>query len=208
MASILIADDHSVVRMAVRALVEKAGHTVVSEVAKGLEVISAVKKLKPDLIILDIDLPQMDGFEVLRRLSRDDQKFKVLVFSAMPAERFSTRCSRLGAVAYVSKNGEISDLVSAIQVVLKGYSFFPITASASVRSDDVVMSEADLLQALSVRELVVLKYISRGYRVRNISDELMLSTKTISTYKARLLAKLRLENLADLIDFARRNGIT
>jgi len=206
-ANIIIADDHSVVRMAVRTLLEKAGHTVIKEVARGLDVISSIKKESPDLVILDIDLPQMDGFEVLRRLSKEENKYKVLVFSAMPANRFSSRCSRLGAVAYVSKNGEISDLISAIQVVLMGYSFFPITTSSSVDDNNEVTSESDLIQSLSARELVVLKYISRGYRIRNISDELMLSTKTISTYKARLLSKLKLENVADLIDMARRNGI-
>ena len=78
-ANIIIADDHSVVRMAVRTLLEKAGHTVIKEVTRGLDVISSIKKESPDLVILDIDLPQMDGFEVLRRLSKEENKYKVLV---------------------------------------------------------------------------------------------------------------------------------
>ncbi|MFK7699300.1 response regulator transcription factor [Pseudomonas caspiana] len=207
MATILVADDHSVVRMAVKVLLEKAGHSVIEEISNGIEVVAAIRRRKPDLIILDIDLPNIDGFEVLRRLAKEEDNYKVIVFSAMSAERFSDRCQRLGAVGYVSKVGELSDLITAVQVVVMGYTLFPVIATTSVDKEDSTISEEELIKSLSPRELVVLRHIVRGLRIINISDEMMLSSKTISTYKARLLTKLRVGNVPDLVDLAKRNGI-
>ncbi len=207
MTRILIADDHHVIRMGLRILLEQHGYIVVGEVSSGLDVARACRDLQPDIVILDIDLPGMDGFEVLRRLNTHDFSVKVLIFSAMPTDGYSIRCSRLGAVGYVSKADDINELISAINMVIKGYTMFPIVSSSRVNKIKELESEQDLIDSLSVRELAVLKYLSRGYRVTQISQELQLSDKTISTYKARLLTKLGFDNIADLIDFARNNKI-
>lgn len=207
MAKIIIADDHHVVRMGIKFILSQHGHEVVGEMSSGVEVVTAIQSLKADLIILDIDLPGMDGFEVLRRLSAHKFQAKVLVFSAMPTEGYSIRCSRLGAVGYVSKMEELTGLLNAINMVMKGYTLFPVTNNSRVDRVGELETEHELIGSLSDRELVVLRYLSRGYRVNQISQALKLSDKTVSTYKARLLKKLSFDNIADLINFARFNKI-
>lgn len=203
MARILIADDHAVVRMAVRLLLEKAGHEVVGEAGSGSDALAMTRELLPDLIILDIDLPFLDGFDVLHRISSGERSVKVLIFSGLSAEQCAIRCHRSGAVAYVSKDGELSDLLNAVTVSLAGYTLFPAISNSAIRMG----VEAEAIRALSVREFSVLRYLARGYRIRDIAQELLLSEKTVSTYKGRLVTKLQVENFVQLVELAKRNGV-
>lgn len=203
MARILIADDHAVVRMAVRLLLEKAGHDVVGEAGTGSDAVSMARELLPDLIILDIDLPQLDGFDVLQRLCSGERAFRVLIFSGLGAEQCAIRCHRGGAVGYVSKDGDLSELLNAVTISLAGYTLFPAVSNAAMGMG----SESEAIRALSERELSVLRYLARGYRIRDIAQEFLLSEKTISTYKGRLIAKLQVENFVELVELAKRNGV-
>lgn len=207
MAKILIADDHAVVRMAVRLLIEKAGHEVVGEAESGLDVIGLVRKLSPDLVVLDIDMPSLDGFAVLQRLCGAEGLCKVIVFSALQADRYAIRSSRAGASGYVCKNGDLSGLLGAVQVVLAGYTLFPATDFSSVDSTSRLASEEELVATLSDRELAVLRNLARGHRIKDIAQELMLSEKTASSYKARLIIKLQVGNFIELVELVKRNGL-
>ena len=207
MARLLIADDHAVVRMAVRLLLEKAGHEVVGEADSGVDVIALVRELVPDLVILDIDLPQLDGFAVLQRLCGGGERSKVVVFSGLQADRYAIRCSRAGASGFVCKDSDLTELLSAVQIVLAGYTLFPTTDFSSVDSSSRLASEETLVKALSDRELTVLRNLARGHRVKDIARELMLSEKTASTYKARLIVKLQVGNFVELVELAKRNGL-
>ncbi|WP_143496835.1 response regulator transcription factor [Pseudomonas sp. Irchel s3a18] len=207
MSKILIADDHSVVRMAVSILLKKAGHQIVGEAGSGLDVVALVRRLEPDLLILDIDMPKLDGFSVLQRLSAGGGGVKTVVFSGLDTERYAIRCSRAGAHAFVSKNSNLDELLSAVKIVLTGYVLFPSTEFSSVGSSSGMASEEQLLKMLSDREIAVLRHLSRGYRIKEIAQLLMISEKTISTYKARLIEKLKVKNFLELVDLVKRNHL-
>ncbi|WXL26814.1 response regulator transcription factor [Ectopseudomonas mendocina] len=209
MARILIADDHTVVRMAVRMILENAGHEVVGEASCGVDVVALARNLKPQLIILDIDLPQIDGITVLQRLCSGDNNFKVLVFSGMGADQYSVRCAREGAAGFISKSGDMEGLLTAVSIVLSGYTIFPTNHLPNLNSNTTnnFDNETEAIKQLSTRELTVLRYLARGQRIRDIAKTLLLSEKTISTYKTRLITKLQVDNLAELIDIAKRNSI-
>lgn len=207
MARILIADDHAVVRMAVRLLLETAGHEIVGETGSGIDVIALVRELTPDLIILDIDLPQLDGLAVLQRLCSEGAGCKVVVFSGLQADRYAVRCSRAGASGFVGKDSDLNELLSAVQIVLAGYTLFPTTDFSSVDGSSRLASEEALVKTLSDRELTVLRGLARGNRIKDIARELMLSEKTTSTYKARLIVKLQVGNFLELVELAKRNGL-
>ncbi len=207
MAKILIADDHAVVRMAVRMLLEKAGHEIVGETDSGVDTIALARKLSPDLIILDIDLPQLDGFEVLKHLCANGKRFKVLVFTGQQAERYAVRCSRAGAASFICKEDDLSELLTAVQVTLAGYALFPTSDLSSVDTSSIQTPEEDMVKKLSARELSVLRYMARGYLNKAIAKEMLLSVKTVSTYKSRLITKLQVANLVELIEFSKRNEL-
>jgi two-component system response regulator EvgA len=193
--------------MAVRLIAEKAGHEVVGEACNGLEVVTLARNLTPDLVILDIDLPKLDGFGVLQRLRDESDRIKVIVFSYLDLSRYAIRCSRAGAYAFVSKDGNLNELMSAVQIVLAGYTLFPTTDFSSVDTSSRLATEETLMKSLSDRELAVLRQLARGRRVKDIAKELMLSEKTASTYKARLILKLQVANFLELVEFAKRNKV-
>ncbi|WP_155736145.1 response regulator transcription factor [Pseudomonas chlororaphis] len=193
--------------MAVRLIVEKAGHEVVGEASNGLEVVAMARSLIPDLLILDIDLPKLDGFGVLQRLRDESDRIKVIVFSYLDLSRYAIRCSRAGACAFVSKDGNLSELLSAVQIVLAGYTLFPTTDFSSVDTSSRLATEETLIKSLSDRELAVLRQLARGRRVKDIAEEMMLSEKTASTYKARLILKLQVSNFLELVELAKRNRL-
>ena len=195
------------VRMAVRLLLEKAGHEVVGEAGSGVDVIDLARSLAPALIILDIDLPQLDGFSVLQRLCGGADHCKVLVFSGLQADRYALRCARAGASGFVSKDDDLQELLTAVQVVLRGYTLFPLSDLTAGDTSAQQMGEVEVVKTLSARELSVLRYLARGYRIKNIAREMLLSEKTVSTYKARLIIKLQVDNQVELIELAKRNGL-
>lgn len=207
MAKVLIADDHVVIRMATRMTLETAGHQVVGEASNGVEVVSQARALHPDLIILDMDMPQLDGFAVLQRLHAEPKPAKIVVFSALDADRYAIRCARAGASGFVSKNSDIKELTNAVQVVLSGYKLFPVTEYSSVDGSASLSSEKELIETLSDRELSVLRNLAQGQRIRDIAKDLLLSEKTVSTYKSRLIAKLQVGNYLELVELAKRNDL-
>lgn len=206
MANILIGDDHAVVRMAVRILLEGAGHTIVGEAGCGVDVLDQSKRSSPDIVILDIDLPRLDGMKVLERLCIE-RHIKVVIFTGLSAEQYALRCARAGAVAFVSKEDDLFNLSMAVRAAQSGYKTFPTTDSSSVEKGDNNDDEESVIEKLSSRELSVLRYLARGYRIKDIAEALLISEKTASTYKARLTSKLRIKNNLEIAEFARRNGL-
>lgn len=205
MADILIADDHAVVRMAIKLLLESGGHSVVGGAASGLELVELYRKLNPEVVILDIDMPELDGFEVLKRLRRGYDKCKFIVFSGMNSSRFAGRCERAGANGFLSKESDLAELLNTVNLVLSGYNIFPTTKFSDVNFS--LEQERHTIEKLSNRELTVLRKLAQGIRIKDISAELLLSEKTISTYKLRISEKLNISNFLELVEFAKRNGI-
>lgn len=193
--------------MATRLMLENAGHEVMGEASNGIEVVSQVRSLTPDLIILDMDMPHLDGFAVLQRLHAEPNPAKIIVFSGLDASRYAVRCARAGASGFVSKDSDLKQLMNAVQVVLSGYKLFPVTEFSSVDGSATLTSEKEQLETLSDRELTVLRALARGHRIKDIADELLLSEKTVSTYKSRLIAKLQVGNILELVELAKRNHV-
>ncbi|HHK4222743.1 TPA: response regulator [Pseudomonas aeruginosa] len=206
MSRILIVDDHPVIRMAMKMLLEAEGHQIVGDTDNGVDAISLGRELKPDLVILDIGIPRLDGLEVISRLMVLALPLKILVLTGQSASLFALRSMQAGAAGSVCKQGGLAELVTAVNAVASGYSYFPSSAMRPVQqgaySDDV-----ELLGRLSDREVSVLQYLSQGYSNKQISEQMFISNKTVSTYKARLLLKLNAGSLVDLIEFAKRNTL-
>ncbi|WP_319117726.1 response regulator transcription factor [Pseudomonas aeruginosa] len=206
MSRILIVDDHPVIRMAMKMLLEAEGHQIVGDTDNGVDAISLGRELKPDLVILDIGIPRLDGLEVISRLMVLALPLKILVLTGQSASLFALRSMQAGAAGFVCKQGGLAELVTAVNAVASGYSYFPSSAMRPVQqgaySDDV-----ELLGRLSDREVSVLQCLSQGYSNKQISEQMFISNKTVSTYKARLLLKLNAGSLVDLIEFAKRNTL-
>ncbi|WP_372439423.1 response regulator [Pseudomonas aeruginosa] len=206
MSRILIVDDHPVIRRAMKMLLEAEGHQIVGDTDNGVDAISLGRELKPDLVILDIGIPRLDGLEVISRLMVLALPLKILVLTGQSASLFALRSMQAGAAGFVCKQGGLAELVTAVNAVASGYSYFPSSAMRPVQqgaySDDV-----ELLGRLSDREVSVLQYLSQGYSNKQISEQMFISNKTVSTYKARLLLKLNAGSLVDLIEFAKRNTL-
>lgn len=209
MNKVLIVDDHPVVRLAVRMLIERHGYEVVAETDNGVDALQLAREHKPDITILDIGIPRLDGLEVISRLSAPLHALpgKVLVLTSQTPGHFAGRCMQSGAAGYVCKEQNLTELLSAIKAVLSGYSYFPCQALHSVRANMANASEADMVARLSGREMTVLQQLAKGKSNKEIAEGMFLSNKTVSTYKTRLLAKLNARSLVDLIELAQRNGI-
>ncbi|WKE67008.1 response regulator transcription factor [Gallaecimonas kandeliae] len=200
MGKVLVVDDHPVVRLAVRVLLEQGGHLVL-EADNGVDALQQVRNQGPDLVLLDIGIPKLDGLALIPRLLEQERPPKVLVLSSQPPQHLAQRCRQLGAGGFLSKEAELDGLADAVKAVLAGYSYFPQLPPAEAGS------EQQQLASLSDRELAVLRQLARGATNREIADAMLLSEKTISTYKARLHLKLGTSNLVELLELAKRQGL-
>ncbi|WP_422422262.1 response regulator [Pseudomonas sp. GZD-222] len=207
MAKVIVVDDHAVVRMAVKMLLEKNGHEVVGEYSGGIEALDTLKAGMAELLVLDIDMPQIDGFGVLQRLKASKSRCKVIVFTSLHPNQYANRCARAGASAFVSKQDDLSELTIVAKMVLSGYKVFPTTMSSSVAKTSQEHDEASMLARLSAREVGILRLLIRGERLVDIARQVNLSDKTVSAYKSRVMNKLEVNNIFELIDLATRNNI-
>jgi len=207
MNTVFIVDDHPVIRLAVRMLVEHEGHKVVGESDNGVDAMQMVRECTPDLIILDISIPKLDGLEVLSRFNCMSTPMKTLVLTAQCPELFAIRCMHSGACGYVCKQEDLSELVSAINAVFSGYHYFPSQALNPSRNNDELGAELDLFRSVNDRELMVLQLFAQGRSNKEIAKGMFLSNKTVSTYKKRLMQKLKAKSLVELIEMAKRNAL-
>ncbi|AIR90119.1 response regulator transcription factor [Pseudomonas cremoricolorata] len=205
MHSILIVDDHPVIRLAVRMLLENQHYKIVGESDNGVDAMQMVRESKPDLVILDISIPKLDGLEVLSRLQSMGLPMKVLVLTAQSPALFAVRCMQSGASGYVCKQEDLGELLSAIKAVLSGYNYFPSQAINTTLQQD--NRDLELFRLINDRELMVLQLFAQGRSNKDIARGMFLSNKTVSTYKKRLMQKLQVETLVELIDIAKRNAL-
>ncbi|WP_460104627.1 response regulator [Pseudomonas sp. S2_D10] len=205
MGKILIVDDHPIVRLAGRLLLERDGHEVVGEADNGVDAVSMARDLQPDVMLLDLDIPKLGGLEVIARVQTLPAPPRVLVLSSQDPAFFSGRCMRAGAHGYVYKQENTAELLAGIKAVLSGYGFFPNQALKSIRNNSQDRDESQLLESLSDRELTVLRYLALGYTNKQIADEFLINNKTVSSYKKRLQDKLGENSVVGLSGFAKRN---
>jgi DNA-binding NarL/FixJ family response regulator len=206
---VLLADDHSIVRAGLRRLVEDAGDmVVVADAADGREAISKVQESLPDVVVIDLSMPGMDGLEVVRRLLSRDPKLPVLILTMHEEEQYVVRAIEAGAMGYVTKRSAAELLLKAIRKVHAGGRFLSESASEALATRMAKGAAArSPLDTLSTREIQVLRGLALGKSNREIAETYHISIKTIDTYRARLLKKLNLRNNAELTRFAIQNGI-
>jgi two-component system, NarL family, response regulator, fimbrial Z protein, FimZ len=198
MKRIVVIDDHPIVlKMLVNVL--HTEYELVGECGDGEAGLQMVESLKPDLVILDLELPKLDGLSVIRGIRVKQPETRILVLSAKPELVMANHTRMAGANGYVSKSRGVEELCGVVKAVLLGYDCFPAGSCGGGR--DVA------LNGLSPREVEVLQYLARGMSNKGIAARLGLSDKTISTYKTRVLDKLGVSSLAALIEFASLNKL-
>lgn len=204
---VLIADDHPLIRSAMKLLLESDGHEVVAEADNGADAVQLARKHNVDLIILDITMPGLDGLEVINRIRASEVNSRILVVTSQSPLFYSQRSMKAGAAGFITKGQDLTELMRAVKIIMDGYTFFPFLAANSVRSSDASMSDIELIQNLSARELYILQQLARGLSNKKIAEDMILSSKTISTYKARLIEKLNIKSVVYLAEFAKRNDL-
>lgn len=203
MLKILIADDHEIVRTGIKQLLaEEFTQAHVGETGTGRGALDAVRKDAWDVVVLDIGLPDKNGLEVLKELKALRPAQRVLVYSTFLEEEYAARVLRAGASGFLAKETASEELVGAVNKVLQGGTY--VSPSFAERLALDITGGATLLphQALSDREYEVLCLLARGRTVGEIADSLSLGITTVSTYRSRLLDKLKLRTTADLIRYA------
>ncbi|WP_051270756.1 response regulator [Pseudomonas vranovensis] len=207
MHTIVIADEQPLLRAAVQALLDAQGHLVVAALDNGAEALQQALALEPELLILDLALPRLGGLEVIRRLHQRQSPTRTLVLTAQCTEHIAGLCLQAGASGFVSKLEAVEELGDAVRTLLRGRAWFPVRSLGSVAAPQGLQAEDEQLRNLSPRERTVLQYLVNGRSNKDIADELSLSDRTVSTYKARLLQKLNAGSLAELLEIAWRGGL-
>ena len=208
MINILLVDDHAIFREGLKKIIENTtGMEVSGEADNGEEALQQINSQKFDLVILDISLPGQSGLEVLKDIKRDFLKLPVLILSMHSEEQYARRLLKAGASGYLKKDSAFDQLVSAIRTIDSGKKYIsPVVAHilAEFIGRD---TEKDRHELLSDREFQVLCLIASGKTVTGISKEISLSDKTISTYRARILEKMKMKTNAELTFYAINNKL-
>ena len=209
MIKVLLADDHSIVREGLRRIVEESGDMeVVAEAADGRDAIRQVEAAAPDVAVVDISMPGIDGLEVISRLKATHPELPVLILTMHEEAQYIVRAIEAGAMGYLTKQSAPEQLVEAIRKVLKGNRFLTEEATEllALRIARGAHKQTPL-DSLSMRELQVLRRLAMGYTNREIAAAYGISIKTVDTYRSRLLKKLNLRNNAQLLRFAIQNQL-
>ena len=208
---IVLADDHPVVRLGIRNLLEaEAQFTIVGEIADALQVIPQVEALKPDVLVLDLIMPGLNGLEITRRVSRSAPQTRIIVLSMHANEAYVIEALRNGASGYVLKGSEAGELVRAIHEVLGGGRYLspPLSEQAiEMYVEKAAGVQLDPYDTLSARERQVLHLAAEGHTSPEIAARLYISTRTVETHRANLMRKLGLRTQTDLVRYALRRGI-
>ncbi len=209
MIRILLADDHSIVRAGLRRIIEESGDiAVVAEASEGREAIQQVHDTKPDVAVIDISMPGLDGLEVISQLRSFYPKLPILVLTMHEEEQYVVRAIGAGAMGYITKRSAPEQLVKAIRKVHAGGRYLS-DAAAELLAVRVAAGEPgrSVLDTLSNREIQVMRRLAMGQTTREIAEAYNISTKTVDTYRFRLLKKLNLRNNAELSRFAIQHGL-
>ena len=205
MKKIVIADHHPVTRKGIACMLKKSkDYSIVGKVNNGDELFKNLEEINPDILIMEIDMPQINGINVLRSIKTEFPQTRVLIFSTHPEEIYALRSIKSGAAGYVPKTASTKVFLKALKRIAKGGIFLNEELTSTFTSRNVGESSAiSRYKKLSSREIEVLNLLSSGKRNKDIANALDINEKTVSTYKTRLLKKLKVDNLADLINQSR-----
>ena len=205
---VLLAEDHTIVRKGLHSLLEKEiGIEVVGEAEDGREAVRKAEKLQPDVVVMDIAMPGLNGLEATRQIKKRFPEMKIIILTVHANEEYVLQTLRAGASGYLVKKAAPGDLIEAIQAVYKGDSFLSPSISKTVIDEYIrqteTKSERDIIYGkLTTREREVFQLIIEGHKNREIADLLYVSIKTVETHKAHIMDKLNVHSTAELIRYA------
>ena len=204
MITVLIADNHPIVRLGIKNVLDQSeGIEVISDVASTSELFSALERITPDVVILEMDIPEINGIATLRKIKQEFPDVKVLMYSGQSEDVYALSTIRAGAFGYLSKTSELDYIVSAVKKVSEGNMFITNELAQRLAFDEGSQKPRRFFRKLSSREVEVLKLLASGKRNKEVAEGLNLNEKTVSTYKARLMRKLNVDNLVDLLQQAK-----
>lgn len=207
MATIVLADDHALLRTGLRRILEARGHSVLAEVGDGLRVVATVNDTRPDVLLLDLGLPGLHGLDVLRSVRRRVPTVKVLVVSAYNRDEYVVAALRTGAAGYVLKGAEADDLLRAVEAVANGGYYVSSELETIVRTGSAPGAAQDPYEKLSDRERQVLREMAAGLLNHQIARRLFISTRTVESHRYNIVKKLGLRTQTDIVLFALRRGL-
>ncbi len=208
MIKVLIVDDHELIRCGIsRLLADHDVIDVVGEAESGESGVAKARELRPDVVLMDANMPGIGGLEATRRLLRFDPDVKVIAVTVHGDEPYPTRFMQAGASGYVTKGADIEEMVVAIRQVASGKRYLTPEIAQQMALKAVNPDEGSPFDELSDREMQVMLMITKGQKVSDISEQLFLSPKTVNSYRYRLFEKLKIENDVELTHMAIRHGI-
>ena len=208
MINILIADDHAIVREGLKQIVGETSDIIVAgEAGNGHEALAEISKGDYDVIVMDLSMPGLTGFDLLQQIKSEYPRIPVLILSIHPEDQYAVRCLKAGASGYLTKESAPDELIAAIQKAYKGGKYVSNSLAEKLVFDMDVEGENLPHKSLSNREFQVLCMIGGGKSISQISEDLYLSIKTVSTYRSRILEKMNMENNAQLMHYAIKHGL-
>jgi DNA-binding NarL/FixJ family response regulator len=204
---LLVADDHEIVRNGVRCLLEaQPGWQVMAEACNGREAVEKAKRLKPDVAVLDIGMPSLNGLEAARQMLKNDPQIKIVILTVHESDTLIREVLKVGARGYVSKTDAIRDLVTAISAVQSGVAFFTAKVAEVVLEGD--LDKSGLASSrLTPRQREIIQLLAEGQSSKEIAVALGLSVKTAETHRANLMKRLNCHTASEIVRYAIRNNI-
>jgi len=204
MIKVLVADNHPIVRKGIEAVLNSIKNVdIVGNVGTTSELFAFLNKKSVDIVLLEMDIPEVNGITALRKLKKDYPSVKALMFSTQPEDVYALSTIRAGAYGYLSKNADTSLLEEAINKIASGGMYITNELAQRLAFDESTNKPRRFFRKLSTREVEVLKLLAAGKRNKFVAEELGLNEKTVSTYKARLMRKLNVDNLVDMLQQAK-----
>ncbi len=208
MIKVIVAEDHAMFRDGLKRIIgETHDIAIVAEAASGKEALNKIRDTEFDLILLDINLPDMNGLTILKHLSTENLAHKVLILSMHPEDEYAIRAIRLGASGYLAKDSPADQLITVIRRLAAGGKYVNPDLAERFLFELQSAIQEPLHTKLSNRELMVFKAIATGESLTAIAEKLSLSVKTVSTYRTRILEKMKIKNNAQLIHYAINNQL-
>lgn len=210
MSTVLIADDHAVVRAGYKQFLDaEAGITAIGEASSGDETLNQLRRKRWNLLLMDIHMPNRSGLDILKHVKTGYPQVRVLIMSGLPEEQYARNVLRAGASGYLSKGGTPEELLKAVRTVLQGRRYVS-SALAEAMAVDLEFPQNQNKPPhshLTAREFQVFRKLAAGVGITNIASELSLSVKTVSTYRTRILEKMKMNTNAEMTGYALRNGL-